>query len=50
MTAKGRRLAGRRTEQRRKKTHGHGQQWGDCGGREIDIRELNGNGRNAIFF
>ena len=31
-----------------KKTHGHGQQCGDCGG-EGSIRRINGNGKNTII-
>ena len=33
-------------EQKGKRTHGHGQQYGDCGG-ERDIWELNGNEENT---
>ena len=33
-------------EQKGKRTHGHGQQCGDCGGRGIS--RLNGNGKNTI--
>ena len=32
-------------EQKGKRTHGHGQQCGDCWGKG-DIRELNDNGKN----
>ena len=38
------RLGGREIEQKGKRTHGHGQQCGDCQG-EGDIRGLNGNGK-----
>ena len=31
-------------EQKQERTHGHGQQCGDCKGEE-GIRELNGNGK-----
>ena len=34
-------------EQKRKRTHGHGEQCGDCWG-EGGIRGLNGNGKNII--
>ena len=34
-------------EQKRKRTHGHGQQCGDCWGEE-DIKGLNDNGKNTI--
>ena len=34
-------------EQKRKRTHGHGQQGGDCSG-ERDTRGLNGNVKNTI--
>ena len=37
------RLEGRGIEQKRKMTHGHGQQCGDCWGE--DIRGLNDNGK-----
>ena len=48
MTAKGvGRLWGGGTEQKGKRTHGHGQQCGDCR-REESIRGLNGNGKNTI--
>ena len=43
MTAKGR----GRTQQKGKRTRGHGQQCGDCFGEE-GIRGLNGNGKNTI--
>ena len=42
MTASG----GGGIEQKGKRTHGHGQQCGDCGGYR-DIRGLNGNGKNT---
>ena len=32
-------------EQKGKRTHGHGQQYGDCWGEE-GIKGLNGNGKN----
>ena len=41
----GGRLEGGGIEQKRKRTHGHGQQCGDCCG-EGDVRGLNGNGKN----
>ena len=34
-------------EQKGKRTHGHGQQSGDCCGKGV-IRGLNGNGKNII--
>ena len=34
-------------ERKRKRTHGHGEQCGDCWG-EGGIRGLNGNGKNII--
>ena len=34
-------------EQKGKRTHGHGQQCGDCGG-EVGIRGLNGNMKKKI--
>ena len=37
-------LEGAGIEQKGKRTHGHGQQSGDCQG-EGDIRGLNGNGK-----
>ena len=40
-------LAGERIEQKGKRTHGHGQQRGDCR-RERDIRGLHGNGKIQI--
>ena len=41
---------GGRDQNKRKRTHGHGQQCGDCGGRE-DIRGLNGNKKyNERYF
>ena len=45
MTAEGcgGRLEGGEIEKKGKRTHGHGQQCGDCWGEE-DIRGLNGNG------
>ena len=47
MTANVGRLVGGGIEQRRKRTHGHGQQCGDCWG-QGGIRGLNGNGKNTI--
>ena len=48
LTAMGRgRLRGRRIKQKGKRTHGHGQQCGDCRGEEY-IRGLCGNGTNTI--
>ena len=38
------RLAGGKIEQKEKRTHGHGQQSGDCGGEWV-IRGLNGNAK-----
>ena len=47
MTAKGGGwLGGEGTEQKGKRTHGHGQQYGF--GRVGDIRGLNGNGKNIL--
>ena len=40
-------LGGKGTEQKGKRTHGHGQQCGDCWG-VGGIREVNGNGKNTI--
>ena len=40
------RLAGKGSEQKRKRTHGRGQQGGDCW--KGNIRGLNGNGKNII--
>ena len=34
-------------KRKRKRTHAHGQQCGDCGG-EGGIKGLNGNGKNVI--
>ena len=34
-------------EQKRKRTHGHVQQYGDCWGERF-VRGLNGNGKNTI--
>ena len=48
MTASmGVRLGGGGIEPKRKSTHGHGPQRGDCWG-QWDIRGLNGNGKNTI--
>ena len=44
MTARGRGLGGGRIEQKGKRTHGHGQQCGDCWGERCK-RGLNGNGK-----
>ena len=43
----GRRLGSGEIEQKGKKTHGHGQQCGDCRGQGC-VRGLNGNGKNTI--
>ena len=43
MTAVGGRWGGGGTEEKGKRTHGHGQQGGDCWG-EAGIRGLNGKG------
>ena len=43
----GGRLGGGGTEQKGKRTYGHGQQCSDCGGGE-GIRRLNGNEKNTI--
>ena len=40
-------LAGGGIEQKGKRTHGHGQQCGDCWGEE-GIRGLKGNGKNTL--
>ena len=55
LTALGGGVGGRRIEQKRKRTHGHGQQCGDCevwgrrvGGGEEGIRGINGNGKNTL--
>ena len=48
MTAKqGWKLGGREIEQKTKRTHGHGQQCGNCGGGGV-VRGLNGNEKNTI--
>ena len=49
MTASGGgvRLGGGGIEQKGKRTHGHGQQCGDCW-KERGIRRLNGNGKNTV--
>ena len=44
MRAKSGEVRGGGIEQKRKRTHGHGQQGGDCWG-EGGLRELNGNGK-----
>ena len=51
MTAGVGRLGGGGIDKKGKRTHGHGQQCGDCW-REAVIRGLNGNGKNTvkIFF
>ena len=46
-------VGGRGMEQKTKRTHGHGQQCGDCGDRgwvevKKGIRGINGNGKNTI--
>ena len=50
MTAKGgERLVGGWNEQKGKRTHGRGQECGDC--RKVKgIRGLNGNGKNTIKY
>ena len=45
----GGRLGNRGTEEKGKRTLGHGQQCGDCWG-EAGIRGLNGDGKNTIEF
>ena len=40
-------LGDRGTEQKGKRTHGHGQQCGDCLGGG-GVRGLNGNGKNTV--
>ena len=40
-------LGGGGIEQKGKRTHGHGQQCGDCWGKGA-IKGLNGNGKNII--
>ena len=47
MLVSGGRLEGGGIEQKGKRTHGHGQQCGDCWGGG-SIRGLNGNGKNTI--
>ena len=48
MTAVGEgRLGGGGIEPKGKRTHGHGQQCGDCWGKR-SIRGLNGNGKNTV--
>ena len=47
MTASGGGLGGGGIEQKGKRTHGHGQQCGDCWRKE-GIKGLNGNGENTI--
>ena len=47
MTAVGGRLGDGRIEQKRKRTHGHGQQCGDCRG-GWRYKGLNGNRKNII--
>ena len=47
MTARGRGRGGGRIEQKGKRTHGHGQQCGDCWGGG-GIKGLNSNGKNTI--
>ena len=49
MTASGgRKVGGGGTEQKGRRTHEHGQQRGDCW-EEVDIRGLNGKGKNTIL-
>ena len=45
---RGVRLGGRGTEQKGKRTHGYGQQCGDCWG-EGGLSGLNGNEKNTIW-
>ena len=40
-------VEGERIEQKEKRTHEHGQQYGDCG-EEEGIRGINDNGKNTI--
>ena len=47
MTAKGGKGRGGGTEQKRKRTHGRGQQYGGCWGKGCR-RGLTGNGKNTI--
>ena len=47
MKAMGERLGGGEFEQKGKRTHAHGQRYGNCCG-EGGIRGLNGNGKNTI--
>ena len=47
MTASGREVRGVGIEQKGKRTHGQGQQCGDCWG-EGSTTRLNGNGKNTI--
>ena len=42
-------LRGGGTEQKGKRTHGHGRQCGDCRGK-WGTRGLNGNGKNTIKY
>ena len=42
-------VGGQGVEESRKRTHGHGQQCGDCGWEGV-IRGLNANGNNTIQF
>ena len=46
LTAMGGRLEGGGIKQKGERTHGHGQQCGDCEG-EGGIRKINGNGKNT---
>ena len=48
MTVMGVWVGGGGIEQKCKRTHGLGQQCGDCGGWQQGIRGLNGNGKNTI--
>ena len=43
----GRRLEGGGIKQKGKRTHGHGQQCGDCR-EEGSLKRLNGNGKNTV--
>ena len=47
MTAKGEEVWEWRNWRKRKRTHGHGQQYGGCW-RKRGLRGLNGNGKNTV--
>ena len=40
-------IGNRGIEQNGERTHGHGQQWGDCWGKR-GMRRLNGNGKSTV--